>query len=339
MVRRGIVCGGSWGVDKNKLIDVWPEEEHTAFIIAEEQQCGGSGANASVDLKQLGAPFPVDAIGLVGDDEDGRFLSGVCKTAGVGGAQLHVSPTLRTSHTFVMTARPTGRRTFFHHQGTHALLTPDHFDFARTEAAILHLGLPGELDTMDAPWQGEASGWVAVLKKARAVGLKTNMEFAPIPHGALGPLARACLPYLDYLIINDAEAGEVAGIPTVRHGIADVSACEAAALTIMQQSSAEVVVVHFPLGAVATTRDGAIARKPSVRVPQEAIVGSVGAGDAFAAGMLLGIHEGWPLDQSLALGHATAAASLRSLTTTGAVENWQACLKLADAWGWREAFA
>ena len=339
MARRGIVCGGSWGVDKNKLVDLWPEDEHTAFIIAEEQQCGGSGANASVDLKQLGAPFPVDAIGLVGDDEDGRFLRGVCETASVSSAQLHVSHTLRTSHTFVMTARPTGRRTFFHHQGTHALLTPDHFDFARTEAAILHLGLPGELDKMDAPWQGEASGWVAVLKKARTAGLKTNMEFAPIPHGALAALARPCLPHLDFLIINDAEAGEVSGIPTVGRGTVDAAACEAAALGIRQQSSAELVVVHFPFGAIAASRDGAITRKPSVRVPQEAIVGSVGAGDAFAAGMLLGIHEAWPLDRSLALAHATAAASLRSLTTTGAVESWQACLKLADAWGWREAFA
>jgi sugar/nucleoside kinase (ribokinase family) len=319
------------------LINVWPEEEHTAFIIAEEQQCGGSGANASIDLKLLGAPFPVDAIGLVGDDDDGRFLRGVCEAAGVGSSQLRVSATLHTSHTFVMTARPTGRRTFFHHQGTHALLTPDHFDFGQTGAAILHLGLPGELDTMDAPWQGEPSGWVAVLRKARSAGLKTNMEFAPIPHGALAPLARACLPHLDYLIINDAEAGEVAGVPTVLRGTADAAACEAAALAIRQESPAELIVVHFPLGAIAVTRDGTITRKPSVRVPQEAIVGSVGAGDAFAAGMLLGIHEDWALDRSLALAHATAAASLRALTTTGAVESWQSCLKLADAWGWREA--
>lgn len=339
MARRGIVCGGSWGVDKNKLIDVWPEEEHTAFILAEEQQCGGSGANAAVDLKQLGAPFPVDAVGLVGDDEDGRFLLGICDRAGVERAQLHTSPELRTSHTFVMTARLTGRRTFFHHQGTHALLTPDHFDFSRTNAAILHLGLPGELDTLDARWQDEPSGWVAVLKKARAAGLRTNMEFAPVAHGALAPLARPCLPHLDYLVINDAEAGEVAGMATVARGVADVAACEGAAVAIIAMSAAELVVVHFPLGAVAVTRDGVVARKPSVRVPKEAIMGSVGAGDAFAAGMLLGIHEGWPLDDSLALAHASAAASLRALSTTSSVENWRTCLQLAEEWGWREALS
>src|SRR5947208_2809712 len=137
MARRGIVCGGSWGVDKNKLVDVWPEEEHTAFILAEEEQCGGSGANAAVDLRLLEAAFPVDAIGLVGDDAEGRFLIALCERYGIGSEQLRVSPERHTCHTLVMTARPTRKRTFFHQPGTHALLTPDHFDFTRTNAAIL----------------------------------------------------------------------------------------------------------------------------------------------------------------------------------------------------------
>jgi sugar/nucleoside kinase (ribokinase family) len=85
------------------------------------------------------------------------------------------------------------------------------------------------------------------------------------------------------------------------------------------------------------TRAGTVTRQTSVNVPQSAIKGSNGAGDAFAAGMLFGIHEGWPLAECLRLAGATAAASLRSVTTNGAVENWRACLQLAETWGWREA--
>ena len=70
MARRGIICGGSWCVDRNKLIDHWPEQETIAGIVAEERQGGGNGANASVDLKRLGAPFPVEAAGLLGADSD-----------------------------------------------------------------------------------------------------------------------------------------------------------------------------------------------------------------------------------------------------------------------------
>jgi sugar/nucleoside kinase (ribokinase family) len=51
--------------------------------------------------------------------------------------------------------------------------------------------------------------------------------------------------------------------------------------------------------------------------------------------MLYGLHEGWSLREALTLAHATAAASLRSLSTTGAVESWRGCLALAQKWGWR----
>jgi sugar/nucleoside kinase (ribokinase family) len=179
---------------------------------------------------------------------------------------------------------------------------------------------------------------VAVLKKARSVGIRTNLELCAVPDARTAELARPCLQHLDYLIINDSEAGAVAGITTVIGGRADVAACEEAAKTIRDLGVAELVIVHFPAGAVAVARDGTVLRKPSVRVPREEIRSSNGAGDAFAAGILFGVHEGWPLDRSLALANASAATSLRSATTTGSVELWRDCLSLAARWGWRESF-
>ncbi len=338
MPRTGIICGASWCVDRNKLIDHWPEQETISVIVAEERQGGGNGANASVDLRKLDAPFPVEAVGMVGDDEDGRLLLALCRDNGIDPRQMHRTTAVPTAYTEVMTVQPTGKRTFFYRAGTHNLVTPDHFDFSATSAAILHLGLPGTLAAMDAPWADEPSGWVAVLKKARAAGLRTNLELCPVPDAVNRALARPCLPHLDYLVINDAEAGAIADIVTVTGGRTDFAACEKAALAIREMSAVEIVVVHFPLGAIAVTRDGTVTRKPSVRVPPDAVKGSNGAGDAFASGMLIGIHEAWPLDRALALASATAAASLRSVTTNGAVEPWRTCLALADRWGWREGF-
>jgi len=93
------------------------------------------------------------------------------------------------------------------------------------------------------------------------------------------------------------------------------------------------VVVHFPAGAVAVGRDEGVVRLASVRVPAAEIAGANGAGDAFAAGFLYGHHQGWSLREALALAHAAAAASLRSISTTGAVEGWRTCLELAATWG------
>jgi sugar/nucleoside kinase (ribokinase family) len=335
MTRRGIVCGGAFCVDRNKIIDFFPAEEALATILSEEDEGGASGTNSSVDLRKLGAPFPIEAIGVVGDDKDGRFLQNLLARMGIDARQLRVIPDVATAYTDCLTSQASGKRTFFYAPGTHAVVSPDHFDFAATGGKITHLGILGTMKTLDNPWQGETSGWVAVLKKARAAGLKTSIEMCPLPPAVNAAVGRPCVPFVDYIIVNDAEAGALAGIETVVDGHADIARCRDAATAIVG-AGPELAVVHFPAGSVAAARDGTRMSQPSVRVPRDEIRGNNGAGDAFASGMLLGIHEGWPLDKSLALANASAAASLRAISTNGAVVHWQECLALAERWGWRE---
>ena len=52
------------------------------------------------------------------------------------------------------------------------------------------------------------------------------------------------------------------------------------------------------------------ARLSSLALPEGYIRGSVGAGDAFCAGVLYGAEKDWPLDRAIDLGIAAAAASL-----------------------------
>ncbi len=104
----------------------------------------------------------------------------------------------------------------------------------------------------------------------------------------------------------------------------------------MAMGAMRLVVTHFPEGAIVLPRGEEPTFVPSVDVPPEKVVGANGAGDAFAAGLLYGIHEGWPLDRSVRLAHASAATSLRSLGTTTAVTRIDDCLALADKWGWRQ---
>ena len=51
-------------------------------------------------------------------------------------------------------------------------------------------------------------------------------------------------------------------------------------------------------------------------LPPERIVSSVGAGDAFAAGVIHGLHEGWPQAACVDLGFRAAAACLGGQTAT-----------------------
>lgn len=96
------------------------------------------------------------------------------------------------------------------------------------------------------------------------------------------------------------------------------------------------VLVHFPEGACACSAGGEIVWQPSVNVPADRIVGLAGAGDAFAAGVVLGLHEGWPMARSLELGVCAAAASLRHPTCSESVRPVEDCLALGEQHGFRE---
>jgi sugar/nucleoside kinase (ribokinase family) len=94
-------------------------------------------------------------------------------------------------------------------------------------------------------------------------------------------------------------------------------------------------VVHFPAGCVAAAPGGRTWRHGSVRVPRAQVRSTIGAGDAFAAGVILGVHEGWPVERCLRLGAASAAACVRSPYTSDGIMPAQRCLAEADRAGYR----
>ena len=334
--RRGVLSAGTFCVDFNKSIARWPEEDTSNEVLAIERQGGGSGFNMALDLKRLDPSFPVEAMGVVGDDDLGRFLAHECDAHRVDRAALMALKSGATMSVDAFNVASNGRRTHFYHQGVAATMTPENFDFSSTRAKILHLGLPGAHKAMDGPWRGDASGWVAVLRKARSAGLAANLELMTTLAERLTELGRPCLPYLDWLIVNDYEIGALAGLATRRaDGSTDPAAVARAIDATLALGAMKWTAAHFPDGAVAGGRDGSRVALGSVAVPQSAIVGANGAGDAFAAGMLYGLHEQWPILNCLELGHASAAASMRAMSTTEGVATVGECLALAKQWGFR----
>ena len=334
--RRGVLSAGTFCVDFNKSIARWPEQDTSNEILAIEREGGGSGYNMAVDLKRLDPNFPVEATGVVGDDDLGRFLLGQCDAYGVARDGLRALPGGATMSVDAFNARDDGRRTHFYHQGVAAAMNPDHFDFLSTKARILHLGLPGAHKAMDGRWGNEANGWAAVLRKARRAGLETSLELMTTRAARLAELGRPCLPHLDYLIVNDFEIGALAGRETRRSdGSTDGGAVRRAVDEALEAGAMRWVVAHFPEGAVAGARDGTRFALGSVVIPAGAVAGANGAGDAFAAGVLYGLHEDWPIGDCLRLGHACAAASMRAVSTTGGVVPVAECLALAEKWGLR----
>jgi sugar/nucleoside kinase (ribokinase family) len=104
---------------------------------------------------------------------------------------------------------------------------------------------------------------------------------------------------------------------------------------LLQSGVRELVTIHFPEGAFARTRGGQDAWQSSLKLPNDYIAGTAGAGDAFCAGMLYGLHEDWDLKRCLLTGVCLAATSLADPTCTAAVGPLGKSLALAKRFGFR----
>lgn len=327
--RSGILAAGNWVIDKVKVIDHFPQEDGLALVLEEKAANGGAPYNVLKDLAFMKAPFPLAGIGLLGSDANGDSVIEDCRHHNIDTKGLARTEGF-TSYTDVMSAKATGRRTFFHQKGTNALLGREHFDFAGTEAKLFHLGYLLLLDRLDEIDASGRTGASYVLEDARRLGLRTACDVVSASGDRFGEVVRPSLPFIDYLVLNEYEAGRITGRELHKGKKVDVAAATAAAQELIDAGVREWVVIHFPAGAIAAGKDGAGLFQPSLNIPPDQIRGAVGAGDAFAAGLLYGLHEDWPMEKCLALATAAAAACLFDPTASNGLRPADECLALID---------
>jgi sugar/nucleoside kinase (ribokinase family) len=334
--RAGLLAGGNWIIDQVKMIDVYPQREQLANISSQSQGTGGSPYNVLIDLAQMGAPFPLFGAGLVGGDALGKEILEDCRRHKIDTAYLDVTNKAPTSYTDVMTERGCGHRTFFHARGANALWRGDDLDFRKTRARIFHLGyllLLDALDERDAKFGTKAARMLAAAQNA---GLKTSVDVVSEDSDRFAKIVGPALKHVDYCILNEIEAGKTTGFKIRQSdGRLDSAALRHAAGALLQQGVREVVVIHFPEGGFARTRTGHDVWQTSLKLPSKYIAGTAGAGDAFCAGVLLGLHEDWDLAKCLQTGVCAAAASLSDSTCTAGVRSFGATMALAKKFGYR----
>jgi sugar/nucleoside kinase (ribokinase family) len=336
--RRGVLCVGTLLVDYGKVIDAYPSRDGLATIEDISRSTGGAALNMALDLRRLGARFDVSVMGCVADDDDGGFIRAACADAGVDAQRVRVRAGATTAFTDVMVERDGGRRTFFTHLGTNATFRAEPSDLAGSDARILHVGNLGAHPLMDDADADGGSGWSALLAAAQAAGIHTNMELATFPPDRLAALAAPCLPHLDSIIVNELEASALTGSAisaSTADEVVDWAAMLALAHGLLERGVSRLAVVHFPAGSVAASPDGRTWRQGSVRLPPARVRSTTGAGDAFAAGVIFGLHEDWSVEASLRLGVAAAAACVQHHHTSNGIMSAESCLAAGDALGYR----
>lgn len=317
--KRGFVLGGTLIVDWVKIVDMYPREGTLAYILSSSRGIGGCPTNNSINLKVLDPNLPVAVVGCIGDDENGQYILEELRSRGIDTESIRVSKTRPTSYTDVMTVQGTGQRTFFHDRGANSEWSFADIPFERFGAyKIAQIGYILLLDGMDAEDEEYGTVMARAFACFQQMGLKTAVDVVSENSDRFARLVIPALKYVDYLILNEFEAGQTVGIELRDSiGVLQGRHLQETAERLLQAGNSELVVIHMPEGGYALTQSGEEVKVPSYLLTEKEIRGTVGAGDAFCSGVLYGLEQNSSLTDALQLGSMLAACNLFSPTATG----------------------
>ena len=314
MEMKSIAFCGNMIADAVKTVPVWPDKGMLAPITSLRRQVGGSVCNSGIDLKTLDPSINVKAVGAVGDDENGRFVLKTLTDRGIDCSLAKTVPGVPTTFTDVMTVESTGERTFFNMHGADSTLKPEDIDVENLGCDILHFGYILLLDGMDAADDEYGTKAARLLAKAQAAGIKTSIDIVSEQSERFARIVRPALRYCDYCIVNEIEGSLATGVS--KDDLRGI--CEG----LLAAGVRERAVVHCPGEGVSLGHDGEFARVGSLKLPDGWIKGTVGAGDAFCAGVLYSIMKGFDAEMSLRVGSCAAAMNLTSPDSIGGAKSY-----------------
>lgn len=305
--RCGITVAGCLVEDRIKLISSYPKMHMQSTIYGVSHAVGGSVPNVSIDLAKIDRGLRVNAVGRVGNDQNGRYLLEELRKSGVDTGGVIISNTAGTAFTEVMTVRKTGERTFFHYRGANAEFCPEDVDISALDCRMIHVAYILMLDALDAEDPEYGTVMARFLKDLQAAGMLTSIDVVSDSSELFAEKVIPALRYTDNAFMNEIEACGVSGLPPRdENGRISIENIKKTMETVMAAGVRQRVIVHCPEAGFCLNRAGEFTVVPSIKLPEGYIKGSVGAGDAFCAGCLYGIYQGF--DDKTILEFASGAA-------------------------------
>lgn len=258
---------------------------------------GGSAGNAVLALARLGVPCV--AVGSVGDDLYGRLILDELRAAGADTAHVAVVPGMPTGAGIAL-LRQDGERFFLAFLG-HLQVFGD-ADLRRAEGlwdgcrAVLLCG-----------WNNLPSlttdGIIEFLRAARRDGLLTLLDTGwDLDDWQKGgrEAVLSLLPHVDVFLPNEVEALAISGRAEVHE----------AARSLVDAGAGAVIVKRGSRGSLYVDRSRVV-ESPAFAVRA---IDTVGAGDAFNAGVLYGLAHDLPVERLLRFANAVGAYVVQRTT-------------------------
>ena len=260
---------------------------------------GGCASNTAACLSRLGRKVKV--LGKVGTDLFGGFVLDDLRRLGVDSSSVAFSKTCPTSGTVIVNVSGEDRR-YIHCVGANADFSFSDIDCSvLDEARVLYVG-----GFMVMPKFG-LEDLTQLFQAARERRVKTVLDVVTPPGLEMSQhQLESMLAYTDVFLPNDDEAEMLTGLKD--------PVAQAKRLSSLNPAC-DVIVTMGARGAVAV-RNGEIVRAGTYTVEP---VDESGAGDAFSAGFITGLLEGWALEKTLAFASAVGASCTSALGCTAGV--------------------
>jgi sugar/nucleoside kinase (ribokinase family) len=315
-MNKGIAVAGNIAVDLLKKIDVYPEHSKLTTIREVSRSLGGAVCNCLIDLAKMDFKLPLKALGMTGADENGEF---VIKTMGQF-SNIDLSGVVRqgqSAFTDVMADESNKTRTFFFYRGISSQFSDQYIDLDNLQADILHIGYILLLDGLDAKDDDYGTVMARILCKAKERGIQTSIDVVSEESERYSKLVPPSLKYTDYCILNEIEASKTVGISLRdKDGQLITQNIPQVLKKLRNMGVTRWIIIHTPEASFAIDENDHYHVRPSLLLPEGFIKGTVGAGDAFVAGVLYSAYKGYPMERGMEIGTAAAACSLSEMDST-----------------------
>ena len=331
MSKSGIVFAGNILVDVVKNITEFPQVGMLATITSVKQAVGGAVPNTAIDLAKIDANVPIKALGRVGDDAYGQYVTGMMQSHGINTEGVIVTPEAPTSFSDVMSDVSTGERTFFHARGANALFAPEDIDVDALDCDIFHIGYILLLDTMDEADPEYGTRLARLLAKIQAKGIKTSIDVVSDSSLRFKEKIVPALKYCNYAIMNEIEGCGVSGLnPRNADGSIHTENIYNTMKQMMELGVKERVILHSKEAGFMLTSDGTFRTADAIDIDPVRIAGKVGAGDAFCAGCLYGLYTGMDNDRLLDFASAAAVCNLTAADSISGMRTAEEIWKIVE---------
>lgn len=320
-MREGIAIAGNLIVDTVKVIKTYPDRGMLETIQSVGRGVGGCTTNTLIQIAKIDGTIPLFACGMVGNDDNGQYVTDMLEKHGIDTKGVLVSEDEVTSFTDVMNATDDNSRTFFHARGANSVYGYDDIDFDSITAKYFHIGYALLMDALDAADEEYGTVMAKALHTAKQRGMITSMDVVSENSDRFQKVVTPSLKYCDNLIINEVEAAMTCGLPVRKDGLLNEDYLKDVCQALLDKGVERLVVIHAPEAACSLDRQGNFHYVPSLKLPAGFIKGSVGAGDAFCAGMLYSLYMDFDIEYALLFSAGAAACNLSEFNSTDGMKD------------------